>query len=107
MKKFFLTPLLLFPLISFSQITITENDMPSTGEDYIVTNCVPDLTIDLNQTGANQTWDYSGVVPATSSGDTFLSVSSLSLTYFLVFFLSSNLADKSGVNFSINGYGLT
>jgi len=113
MNKFHLASLLLLLFISFSlcqksfgQITITENDMPSSGENFITTNCVLDFTIDVNETGANHSWDYSGVVPVTTFGDTFLNVTSLPLTYFLVFLLTSNLADRSGLNFSIGGYGL-
>jgi hypothetical protein len=80
--------------------------MPATGENYITTNCILDFTIDVNETGANHSWDYSGVVPVSSLGDTFMSITSLPLTYFLVFLLTSNLADKSGINFTVGGYGL-
>jgi len=106
MKKFLSASLLLLPFILNAQITITENDMPSAGNDFISTNCVLDFTIDLNETGANHSWDYSGVVPVSSLGDTFLSLSSLPFTYFVVFILTSNLADKGGINFSAGGFAL-
>ena len=102
MKHLLPITFLLLPLIAASQITITENDMPSSGNDFITTNCVLDFTIDVNETGANHSWDYSSVVPLTSAGDTFVNIP---LLYFL-FFLQSNLADKNGVNFSFGGFGL-
>src|ERR1041385_9250316 len=103
MKKLFLFTLFVLPFTTFAQVTITENDMPSSGDEFINTTCVLDLTIDVTETGANHSWDYSGVVPLATSGDTFLSITSLPLTYWLVFLLTSNLADRSGINFSLGG----
>lgn len=94
--------LLLAILVSFSassQITITDADMPSAGDVFFLDNAVPDLTIDLSQTGTNQQWDFSNLSLLTSTGDTFIAADDLPLTYWL-FFLSSNLAEKSALSFS-------
>jgi hypothetical protein len=84
---------------AISQITITDADMPAAGDVFFLDSAVPDLTIDLSQTGANQQWDFSNLSLLTSDGDTFIAADDLPLTYGL-FFLSSNLAEKSALSFS-------
>jgi hypothetical protein len=47
--------------VSFAQITLTETNFPVANEDYILSTTT-DLGIDYSSTGANYTWDFSGLV---------------------------------------------
>jgi len=111
MKKnllcFYVIAFALSALKSSGQITITENDMPSVGNTFIVTTAATDVYIDVDQTGTNYNWDFiGGLIPLYSQGDTFIDELDLPLTYIL-FFLGSNLAAKSGVNVDFNGLTLS
>ncbi|HBG71512.1 MAG: hypothetical protein A2W93_05860 [Bacteroidetes bacterium GWF2_43_63] len=87
MKKFFLASFILISLQSFSQITLSESDFPSTGNTYVV-SILNDLgTYDFVSTGANYSWDFSQMVPQSQDTIEFISASntSLPLTYIAAF----------------------
>jgi hypothetical protein len=71
--------------ISFSQITITANDMPVANDTLRYSNADPTSTIDLNTTGANSTWDFSALVPTSQSIDTYQTASSVSILLFVTY----------------------
>ncbi|HIP32412.1 MAG TPA: T9SS type A sorting domain-containing protein [Crocinitomicaceae bacterium] len=61
MKIFLPAVTLLFPLLSFSQITITNADFAD-GGDLTYVSTANDPAIDFSTTGINQTWDFSTLV---------------------------------------------
>jgi hypothetical protein len=58
-------------LWSSAQITITQNDMPEPGDTlrYSIASAVG---VDIVQTGANQSWDYTGLVPLRQDRDDYV-----------------------------------
>lgn len=62
MKKLLLLTGLL-PFVAFGQITLTSAAFPAALEDQWLTTS-SDLAVDYLTTGANQTWDFSSLVPA-------------------------------------------
>lgn len=84
MKKYYCFCMLLFAGFanSYAQITITKADMPQPGDTVRLstttkTGGLPAFAV----TGANYTWDYSKLVQASQTIDTFLSVSSTPFAY--------------------------
>lgn len=68
------------PLISFAQITITQNNFPSNGDEYIYSNANTN-GIDISQTGANMNWDYSQLTSINYDTLSHVAVSSTPLAY--------------------------
>jgi len=58
----------------FSQIVIDKNDMPVMGDTIRVSTGLNTSLIDVSETGANYTWDYSDLIPIKQRIDTFRSV---------------------------------
>lgn len=54
-----------------AQITITSSDMPVLGDMLTYSTCLPGGALDLSNTGANVTWDYSWLTPNGNQTDTF------------------------------------
>jgi hypothetical protein len=83
MKKITLIVLLfsLFIQKNMAQITITNNDLPDTDTNYIRDNAGNTAIIDLNVTGANQTWDYTQLTATGSNTITYQTVGSTSFGY--------------------------
>lgn len=52
----------LIPVVSFGQITLNDTHFPVAG-DQLVMSTTFDLTLDYMSTGANYTWDFSGLTP--------------------------------------------
>ena len=44
-----------------SQITITDADMPISGNVYYYSNVLDFLSVDVTQTGTNYNWDFSSL----------------------------------------------
>src|SRR6185312_135219 len=88
MKKYYIAILFAFlvALKGYSQITITQADMPQPG-DTIRLSTTTDTTSLPNfaNTGANYTWDYSALIPKSQTIDTFMSVTSTPFGYQLYF----------------------
>jgi len=78
---------LLFFNSAFAQtaITITKSDMPAAGDTLRFSAALPSQSIDLTQTGANYTWDFSQLQPITQKIDTFFAISALPTSYKIIF----------------------
>jgi hypothetical protein len=86
MKKFYLSVLsLLITVISFGQISITQNDMPHPGDSARYTNAAVNLLINYAATGPNHTWNFQNLRAASQGLQEYQSVSSTNLVYALVF----------------------
>lgn len=86
MKK--LTLFILFIALTFfakAQITITDSDMPNTGDTIRVSIGQITAAIDPVPTGVNYTWDFSTLQWISQTIDTFLSISQTDPTYQLIF----------------------
>ena len=51
----------IIPNLLMSQITITDADMPISGNVYYYSNVLDFLSVDVTQTGANYNWDFSSL----------------------------------------------
>ncbi len=80
-----LTALLFTTTIGLAQITIDNNDMPSVGDTFRVSNGLISPTIDPVPTGASFTWDFSMLQPVSQDVDTFIDVASTGTFYSVVF----------------------
>ncbi|MEX0966280.1 MAG: T9SS type A sorting domain-containing protein [Bacteroidia bacterium] len=85
------------PARSMAQIVIGSSDMPQANVGYEFTNILNVLQLDVQQTGANQTWNFSNLTAGSQETDSFLSFSSLPLPVRLAFFNSGNLAINTAV----------
>ncbi|MFN8153353.1 MAG: T9SS type A sorting domain-containing protein [Bacteroidia bacterium] len=102
MKKIFtLLTLLFVGAFAHAQITITNADMPSSGDTVRFSNASPLSPVDVTLTGANYNWDFSFLQATGQDVDTFLSVSSTPLVYVIVFGFTSNLAKRG---FDLSGF---
>jgi len=77
--------------IIHAQITIDKNDMPSIGDTIRKSLALNFELYDFEETGADFTWDFSGLLPLSQSVDTFKSVSDAPI-YGIFFLFSANLA---------------
>jgi PKD repeat protein len=89
-KTCFLLLAILACSISNAQITISSSDMPVAGDTvrYSISSSVVSSTL-LNQTGTNQTWDFSFLTPTNQDIAAFKTASSINITYLLTFGSSS------------------
>ena len=78
--KHILLLFILIPLIFIGQITISKNNFPSSGDEYIYSNSSTN-GIDVTLTGANVTWDYSQLSSSGYDSLTYVSVSSTPVPY--------------------------
>lgn len=73
---FVASALCLAPLLGQAQIIINQNDMPNVGDTLRTSQGVPAPTLNYQQAGPNQTWDFSQLVPTSQAVRGFQSVSS-------------------------------
>ncbi|MFI5134333.1 MAG: T9SS type A sorting domain-containing protein [Chitinophagales bacterium] len=106
MKELFAALIIALPNFILAQITVTENDIPSAGSIYFLDNAPLTYLIDLSQTGANESWDFSDLTFNSANADSFLSTNDLPFIYQIAF-LSSNLAEKNGINLSYGQFVLS
>lgn len=85
---------------AFTQISITQADMPSAGDTVRYSNTT--TTADAATTGADHTWDFSALEPGTEGADTMVTVGSTPLAYQL-FFNNSLLYPEHKANFAMRG----
>lgn len=102
-NTFTLFILLICSTVLHAQITINSADMPSSGDIIRFSTAANNTTVNLLQTGAGQTWDFSYLQPIGQSLDTFVSVTSTPITYLLTFGFTSNLAAR-GIQLSSIGF---
>src|SRR5688572_31629474 len=88
-----LTFLLFYPLISGAQITISDADLPNANDTFRVSTASILTPVDLTLTGANCTWDFSGLVSTSQTVDSFINVASTGLVYSLFFSFGANAAN--------------
>ncbi len=67
------------------QIVISDNDLPSSGQQYYYSNILNTLSFDANLTGANYNWDISSFEANSQDSLLTVSVSSTPLAYQLYF----------------------
>ncbi len=79
-------------LTGHAQITIDRTDMPNVGDTLRISNGIPDPTLDLLTTGANQTWDFSQLVPTSQTVRGFQSVASTGGLFPIIFGFGTNQA---------------
>lgn len=95
-------------LIGFSflsakaQITVTASDMPNAGNIFYMNQVADFALIDVSVTGANQTWDYSGVIGTALDTINTVSVSSTPITY-QFFFNNQFLYPQTHANYAVTG----
>ena len=78
----------------FAQITVTNSDMPSSGDTIRTSLTVAIEAYDFSRTGNNFTWDFSGLTPISQDVDTFMSVTETPVAFWPFFITSANLATK-------------
>jgi len=71
-------------------IIINQADMPVIGDTFRNHVSANLLTLDLNQTGANQSWDFSNLQSISNYLDEYISVQSTGLIYSFAFWQSDN-----------------
>ncbi|MCB0821944.1 MAG: T9SS type A sorting domain-containing protein [Bacteroidales bacterium] len=103
----FLFLVVVFPAISFAQITIDNGDMPQAGDTIRLSTAYDISGLDFSSTGPNFNWDFSELQPALQRVDTFVSVQETPWVYQLIFFLSANLAKKQLEFDQIPGFEVT
>jgi len=67
--------------LAYSQITISQGDLPLSNEQYYYSNVADFVTIDLNQAGANQNWDFSNLTALNMDSVITEPVSNTPITY--------------------------
>lgn len=93
-KHILLVILFSWTLCANAQITITSSDMPSAGDTlrYSLSTSTVSSAL-LNQTGANQTWNFSFLTPSNQDIAAFKTPASINFAY-LLSFGSSNYGKK-------------
>src|SRR4051812_21444764 len=103
MKKFLLLLSVLTGQFLSAQITITNADMPVSGDTIRISTGAAFTGMNASATDTNYTWDFSGLTAVTQTIDTFLKVSNTNLAF--IFYFNqfgnhpSNLAER-GTSFS-------
>lgn len=93
--------LIFIPFYFNGQITISENNFPNSGENFIYSNAST-IGIDLSLTGANVVWDYSNLSSNNYDTTKYTSVTSTPFAYQL-FFNNIFLYPNYKANYSIKG----
>lgn len=84
--SFLMTTLLTFFITGANaQITITQSDMPSTGDSTRRSTNISTFGADYTSSGPDYTWDFTGLFPLTQTVDNYVSVSSVPFLYQLIF----------------------
>lgn len=79
-----------------AQVTITQNDMPSAGDELFRTRAVPNPLLNINNTGPGSNWNYTNLVAQGQDARGYQTVGSTNIVYSLVyadFFLNANRAN--------------
>ena len=76
MKNIYVILLLFFPYFFQAQITITASDMPQPGDEWTDINCEIPNNFSIGSPGANQTYDFSNLVPEDTFSTVFVAPSS-------------------------------
>ena len=93
--------LFIIPIVEQAQITITKNNFPSSGDEYIYSNANTN-GIDVSQTGANINWDYSQLISINYDTISHVAVTSTPFAYQL-YFNNIFLYPNYKANYAIKG----
>lgn len=86
MKRTFILIAILLPCsLMMGQVTITSQDMPQPGDTIRTSVTLLPEAIDYRSTGENHTWNFSGMQAMIQQVDSFVSITSVPLTYQLAF----------------------
>ena len=94
MMKISLFVFSIISITSFGQITINSIDLPQPGQNYYRSNA-DNPTIDLTETGANYTWDYTNLQRASRDTLKYETISQTPLFYQFQFNNPTNLPYKA------------
>ena len=102
-----LLPLFLLATALNAQVTITDNEMPHTGDDLTRTRAYTNPFINYAATGAAHTWNFSNLQANTQATAEYQTVASTNFVYALVYadiFFNPNRANHaiSGVDIAFN-----
>jgi hypothetical protein len=105
---FALSMAVLLHLSSTAQITINSGDMPAVGDTLRFSEATPASAVGKNfaATGANYTWDFSTLLPASQMVDSFVGVLSTPILYYPTFLTKATVA-KKGDEFTMGTMSLT
>lgn len=92
-------------IFSFAQITVTNGDMPSSGDTIRLSETNDIQSLDPVLTGANYSWNFTTLNPVAQRVDTFFSVSSTPLAY-QFFFNNIILYPNHKASFALRGIDL-
>ncbi len=103
MKKTLLTIVAFFFVgVLNAQITIDRNDMPNVNDTLRTSSSISFNVVDVTQTGPNFVWDYSALVPASQSIDSFVAISTAGSLYQLYFLFGgggpASIAERANAN---------
>lgn len=79
--RFFIVFFAIFPLLLNAQITITDAEMPQNSEIHFYAANGDFSSVDVNLTGTNYSWDYSGITGGTQDTTEIATVASTPLAY--------------------------
>ena len=95
MKKILLFPFLLLTVLFVSaQITITSNDLPSTGQTYRTSISFDFGSYNFEETGANYTWDFSELGSMMQRQSSYVTVTQTPVIFWPFFLGSANQATE-------------
>ncbi|MCT4580185.1 MAG: T9SS type A sorting domain-containing protein [Flavobacteriales bacterium] len=70
----------LLPLLTYGQITISDNNFPNSGDQYVYSNANTN-GLDISLTGSNISWDYSQLTNINQDTTTYVAVTSTPFAY--------------------------
>ena len=107
MKRLILPYLFVFiTFTSTAQISITAGDMPSANDSIRMSSALNVASFNFAQTGANYSWDFSGLIPKSQRTEKYQSIYSTPLIYQMIFMGKSNLAGRRE-DMSLMGINIT
>lgn len=91
---FILCSALAFDSIVAQGPVITENDIASIGDSYIITNANPAITFDPDATGEDYTWNFASITPLFTDTINWIDEEDTDLFYFFLW-LASDIAEQT------------
>lgn len=101
--------LLLSGTIANAQVTITQNEMPHSGDQLFRTQAMLNPLLNYTNTGANTTWNYTNLVANGQGSKSYQSVGSTSIVYSVVYadiFFNNNRANHATDGVDVPFYDL-
>ena len=101
--------LLLSGTLANAQVTITQNEMPHSGDQLFRTQAMLNPLLNYTNTGPNTTWNYTNLAANGQGSKSYQSVSSTNIVYSLVYadiFFNSNRANHATDGVDVPFYDL-